>query len=70
VGLGGDSEEKQAVGHIRVNPRRLALLGVFVGAILVVVGAGLQFGGPVALMVGGGMLAALCFGLDFEPERE
>jgi len=58
------------VYRVRLNVRRLTLMGAFVGALLLVLGAGLQWGAPAALMTGGGMLAALCFGLDFEPERE
>lgn len=58
------------MGRIRVNTRRLALLGAFVGALLAVLGIGLQWGAPAALIAGGSMLLALCVGLDFEPERE
>ena len=59
------------MGHVyRLNPRRLTLLGAFVGALLVVLGVGLQWGPPAALMAGGAMLAALCVGIDFEPETE
>lgn len=55
---------------MRLNVRRLTLLGAFVGALLVVLGVGLQWGPPAALMAGGAMLTVLCVGLDFEPERE
>lgn len=58
------------MGHIQLNVRRLTLLGAFIGALLVVLGVGLQWGAPAALMAGGGLLAALCVGIDFQPERE
>ena len=59
------------MGLYRVNTQRLALLGVFLGVVLAVVGVGLQFGGPVAMIVGGVTVAVLCAVVDFDPaERE
>lgn len=54
-----------------MNTQKLALLGVFLGMVLAVTGVGLQFGGPVAMIVGGVVLAVLCAVVDFDPaERE
>ncbi len=55
---------------VRLNVRRLTLLGAFLGALMVVAGVGIRWGGWASLIVGGVALTALCVGLDFEPERE